>query len=83
MIDVFETMSLFGTGDPKLMAGGISQALITTVLGLVAAIPCVFLHTMANNRSRALIVILDERATGILARKSEMSEGLKAAPVAA
>lgn len=38
MIDVFETMSLFGTGDPKLMAGGISQALITTVLGLVGAI---------------------------------------------
>jgi biopolymer transport protein ExbB len=71
MIDVFETMSLFGTGDPKLMAGGISQALITTVLGLVAAIPCVFLHTLTNNRSRDLIMILEERATGILARKSE------------
>lgn len=71
MIDVFETMSLFGTGDPKLMAGGISQALVTTVLGLVAAIPCVFLHTMANNRSRTLIMILEERAMGILARQSE------------
>ncbi len=74
MIDVFETMSLFGTGDPKLMAGGISQALITTVLGLVAAIPTVFLHTMVNNRSRGLIMILEERATGILARKSEQDE---------
>lgn len=74
MIDVFETMALFGTGDPKLMAGGISQALITTVLGLVAAIPCVFLHTMTNNRSRALIMILEERATGILARKAEQEE---------
>lgn len=73
MIDVFETMALFGTGDPKLMAGGISQALITTVLGLVAAIPCVFLHTMTNNRSRALIMILEERATGILARKAEQT----------
>jgi len=71
MIDVFETMSLFGTGDPKLMAGGISQALVTTVLGLVAAIPCVFLHTLTNNRSRQLIMILEERATGILARQSE------------
>ena len=78
MIDVFETMSLFGTGDPKLMAGGISQALITTVLGLVAAIPCVFLHTMTNNRSRALITILEERATGILARKSEQLSVAKA-----
>ncbi|WP_221799113.1 MotA/TolQ/ExbB proton channel family protein [Oceanobacter mangrovi] len=73
MIDVFETMSLFGTGDPKLMAGGISQALVTTVLGLVAAIPCVFLHTLTNNRSRELLMILEERATGILARQSEQS----------
>lgn len=79
MIDVFETMSLFGTGDPKLMAGGISQALITTVLGLVAAIPCVFLHTMTNNRSRTLIQILEERATGILARKAEQQLKAKAA----
>ncbi|ASP39287.1 energy transducer TonB [Bacterioplanes sanyensis] len=71
MIDVFETMSLFGTGDPKLMAGGISQALVTTVLGLVAAIPCVFLHTLAYNRSRELMMILEERATGILARQAE------------
>ena len=79
MIDVFETMSLFGTGDPKLMAGGISQALITTVLGLIAAIPCVFLHTMTNNRSRNLIQILEERATGILARKAEQQLKSKAA----
>jgi biopolymer transport protein ExbB len=79
MIDVFETMSLFGTGDPKLMAGGISQALITTVLGLVAAIPCVFLHTMTSNKSRDLIQILQERATGILARKAEQQHFAKAA----
>ena len=79
MIDVFETMSLFGTGDPKLMAGGISQALVTTVLGLVAAIPCVFLHTMTNNKSRDLIQILQERATGILARKAEQEYQAKAA----
>jgi len=79
MIDVFETMALFGTGDPKLMAGGISQALVTTVLGLVAAIPCVFLHTMTNNRSRELMMILQERANGILARKAEMLNLSKAA----
>lgn len=79
MIDVFETMSLFGTGDPKLMAGGISQALMTTVLGLVAAIPCVFLHTLTNNRSRELMMILEERATGILARQSEQQTTAKAA----
>jgi biopolymer transport protein ExbB len=61
------------------MAGGISQALVTTVLGLVAAIPCVFLHTMTNNKSRELIQILQERATGILARKAEEEYQAKAA----
>ncbi len=79
MIATFQSIQLFGTGDPKLMAGGISQALITTVLGLVAAIPCVFLHTMTNNKSRGLIQILQERATGILARKAEEQHFSKAA----
>ena len=52
---------------------------MTTVLGLVAAIPCVFLHTMTNNMSRELIQILQERATGILARKAEEEYQEKAA----
>ena len=43
MIKTFQAITLFGTGDPKLMAGGISQALVTTVLGLVVAIPMVLL----------------------------------------
>ena len=74
MIDVFETMSLFGTGDPKLMAGGISQALVTTVLGLVGAIPCLLLHNFASSFSRSIIQVLEERATGILARQSEQEK---------
>jgi biopolymer transport protein ExbB len=39
MIETFQAITLFGTGDPKLMAGGISQALVTTMLGLIAAVP--------------------------------------------
>ena len=52
MIVTFQQLTLFGTGDPKLMAGGISQALMTTVLGLIVAIPLVLLHSMVSSISR-------------------------------
>ena len=51
MIKTFQAITLYGTGDPKLMAGGISQALVTTVLGLSVAIPMVLLHTVVSGRS--------------------------------
>lgn len=71
MIVTFQMITLFGTGDPKLMAGGISQALVTTVLGLVVAIPMVFLSTMLNTRSRNMINVLQEQSAGIIAERSE------------
>lgn len=71
MINTFQTITLFGTGDPKLMAGGISQALVTTVLGLSVAIPVVFFHTVANTRSKAVISVLEEQSTGLVAEKAE------------
>jgi biopolymer transport protein ExbB len=74
MINTFQAITLFGTGDPKLMAGGISQALVTTVLGLVVAIPMVFISTLLNTRSRGIINILQQQSAGILAERSESSE---------
>ncbi len=74
MIETFQAITLFGTGDPKLMAGGISQALITTVLGLVVAIPLLFLHVLVATRSRGLIQILDEQSAGMIARRQEQME---------
>ncbi|KZN50920.1 MotA/TolQ/ExbB proton channel family protein [Pseudoalteromonas luteoviolacea] len=71
MINTFQAITLFGTGDPKLMAGGISTALVTTVLGLVVAIPTVFLYTVLNTRSRNLLLILQEQSAGIIAERSE------------
>ena len=71
MIATFQAITLFGTGDPKLMAGGISQALITTVLGLIVAIPLVLLHSVVAGRSRSLVEILEEQSAGIIARHSE------------
>ncbi len=71
MIVTFQAITLFGTGDPKLMAGGISQALVTTVLGLTVAIPVVLLHTLVQGRSRRIIHILQEQSAGIVATRSE------------
>ncbi|MEM9531859.1 MAG: MotA/TolQ/ExbB proton channel family protein [Pseudomonadota bacterium] len=76
MIGTFQAITLFGTGDPKMMAGGISQALITTVLGLCVAIPLTFLHSLLQSRSRALIQILEEQSAGIVARIAEKQDGV-------
>lgn len=71
MIITFQAIVLFGTGDPQLMANGISQALVTTALGLVVAIPMVFLYSVVAGRSRALVEILEEQAAGMVARHAE------------
>jgi biopolymer transport protein ExbB len=71
MITVFQAITLFGTGDPQIMAGGISGALVTTVLGIVVAIPTILFHTIVKSRSDQVIHIMEEQATGIIARRSE------------
>ncbi len=71
MIKTFQVITLYGAGDPKLMAGGISQALMTTVLGLVVAIPMVLLHTVVSGQSRRIINIIQSQSAGLVARHSE------------
>ncbi|MEM7283424.1 MAG: MotA/TolQ/ExbB proton channel family protein [Pseudomonadota bacterium] len=71
MIKTFQAITLFGTGDPQIMAGGISQALVTTVLGLVVAIPMVLLHTVVASRSKRIVHILQEQSAGIIAERDE------------
>jgi biopolymer transport protein ExbB len=73
MIQTFQAITLFGTGDPKLMAGGISEALVTTMLGLVVAIPLVLLHSWLRTMSRRLMDVLGEQSAGIVARQAEQS----------
>jgi biopolymer transport protein ExbB len=74
MIATFQSITLFGTGDPKLMAGGISQALITTVLGLVSAIPLLFVHNIISTRSKVLIQILTQQSAGMIADHAQKSQ---------
>ncbi|AXQ16247.1 MULTISPECIES: MotA/TolQ/ExbB proton channel family protein [Shewanella] len=71
MIATFQSIQLFGTGDPKLMAGGISMALVTTVQGLIAALPLMLCHAIVVARSKSIVQILEEQSAGIIAEHAE------------
>ncbi len=71
MIITFQAITIFGAGDPKTMASGISSALITTVLGLIVAIPTLLAHTVVSGRAKRVIHVLEEQAAGIIARNAE------------
>lgn len=71
MILTFQTITLFGTGDPKIMAGNISLALVTTALGLIAALPLILVHSIVAGRSKAVLHKLDEQSAGLIAAIAE------------
>lgn len=71
MIITFQAITLFGAGDPKLMAGGISQALVTTVLGLIVAIPSLLLHNVVNSKATKISQIIEQEAVALIALQSE------------
>ncbi|MEP1229765.1 MAG: MotA/TolQ/ExbB proton channel family protein [Litorimonas sp.] len=71
MIQTFQAMMIYGTGDPQLMAGGISVALVTTMLGLYAAIPLLILHSFCSSMARSVQGTLEEQSAGIVARHVE------------
>ena len=75
MIKTFTQITLFGTCDPRIMAGGISEALMTTVLGLIAAIPLLFIHSFAQSFARGVQQVLEEQAAGMVARHAEERHG--------
>ncbi len=66
MIETFQSITLFGTGDPKLMSGGISQALITTQLGLAVAIPLVLFHSLLVGRANRIVERLGKYSSDLL-----------------
>ncbi len=74
MIRTFQAITLFGTGDPKMMASGISEALVTTMLGLMVAIPLVLLHALVSNVSKGVVEVLEEQAAGLIARRAEQTD---------
>ena len=71
MIETFQQITLFGTGDPKLMAGSISMALVTTAQGIIAALPLILMHSIVAGRAKSIVHILDEQTAGIVAAHAE------------
>ncbi|WP_086933930.1 MotA/TolQ/ExbB proton channel family protein [Agarilytica rhodophyticola] len=71
MIQTFQAITIYGAGDPTAMAGGISGALVTTVLGLIVAIPTVLIHTFLNGKAKSIIHVLEEQSAGLIAEKVE------------
>jgi biopolymer transport protein ExbB len=68
MIETFQAITLFGTGDPKQMAGGISQALVTTMLGLIVAAPLLGMYTYLSEKTESIVQIIEEKASYILSK---------------
>jgi len=75
MINTFQIITLFGTGDPKMMASGISEALVTTMLGLYAAIPLLLLHSVLSSLAKGVTTVIEEQTTGLIAQRSEAEGG--------
>ncbi len=71
MIETFQGITLYGAGDTSVMAGGISSALITTVLGIVAAIPLILAHAFVSGKSKSLVHMLEEQSAGLIAQHTE------------
>jgi biopolymer transport protein ExbB len=76
MIETFQSITLFGTGDPKLMSGGISKALVTTELGLIVAIPLMLFHSWLAGSARKVFFILDEESATLIAQREEKSDAI-------
>jgi biopolymer transport protein ExbB len=71
MIRTFQAITLFGAGDPKMMAGGISEALVTTMLGLCVAIPLVLIHAFVSSGKKEIVEVLEEQSAGMVAQRVE------------
>lgn len=78
MIDTFQSMSLFGAGDPKIVSGGISLALVATELGLVVAIPILLSHSWLHGLSNCLIQSLEEEVAALVSKREEQLHGVAA-----
>lgn len=66
MINTFDMIKVFGTGDAKQLSGGISEALITTEFGLVVAIPSLVMHALLNRRAQGLMARMERMAVAFV-----------------
>ncbi|WP_261817523.1 MotA/TolQ/ExbB proton channel family protein [Vibrio gallicus] len=82
MIDTFQTITQFGNADPRIMAGGISMALITTVLGLIAAMPLLLMHNLLSSLCEGVRNVIEKQGVGLVAQSAERKQVLESKQVA-
>jgi biopolymer transport protein ExbB len=77
MIETFRVITLYGTGDPRLMSSGISEALVTTELGLAVAIPIMLFYTFLSRRANTIIGEMEEKAVHLsnIIQKEKVKSG--------
>ncbi|ACN13130.1 TolQ3 [Desulforapulum autotrophicum HRM2] len=66
MINTFHTITFYGTSDPRMMSGGISEALVTTMLGLCVAIPIMLCHTLLSRWVETMIATMEEKGVAMV-----------------
>ena len=71
MIGTFDVITKYGTSDPKLLSGGISEALITTELGLIVAIPVVLLGNVLNGQANQVKDQMEQLVLGIINKENK------------
>ncbi|WP_339388076.1 MotA/TolQ/ExbB proton channel family protein [Vibrio caribbeanicus] len=71
MIETFQVITQFGNGDPKIMADGISMALVTTVLGLITAMPLLLAHNILSSQAETIRTILEKQGIALVAEQAE------------
>ncbi len=81
MIETFQVITQFGNGDPKVMAGGISMALVTTVLGLIAAMPLLLAHNVLSSQAESIRNILEKQGIGLVAEQAESEQESQSKPL--
>ena len=74
MIETFQVITQYGNGDPKVMAGGISMALVTTVLGLIAAMPLLLAHNVLSSMAENISAIIEKQGVGLVAEQAEIAQ---------
>lgn len=75
MIHTFELVTIFGTGDAKLLSGGITEALVTTETGLIIAVPVLLVHAYLSRRVRGIVTSLEQTVVGFMNRMHRQEAG--------
>jgi len=71
MIETFQAITAYGNSDPQVLSSGISQALLTTKFGLIAAVPLMLLHSFLSSKSDAILHVIEHQSAGLLAQRQQ------------